>query len=201
MNELLPPATPGAPTNAKTLIRSLFLGGVLPVVAFALVEEYYGTMGGLIAGIAFGVGELLYEKIRLGKIQGVTIAGNALVIVLGGVSLLEDDPLFFKLQPAILIFAFSALMIVSSLIKRPFLVEMSKKQMPNAPAIVRERLGALNWRIGICLFAIGLLSMHAAFYWSTAAWAFLKGVGAPVILFGYMAVEFAILRWRAKRRR
>lgn len=184
----------------KASARALFLGGVLPVIAFALAEEWYGTIGGLIAGIVFGAGELTYEFIRYKKIQGVTIAGNALVIVLGGLSLIEGNAVLFKLQPAILVFAFAAFLLVSSAIGRPLLVEMSKKQNPGAPEELHKKLAGMNTRIGLCLIAIGLVSVHAAFYWSTAAWAFLKGIGAPLILFAYMAVEIVILRRRARRK-
>lgn len=181
-------------------MRSLFLGGVLPVVAFALVEEYYGTIGGLIAGVVFGIGELTYEYVRFRKIQGVTVAGNALVIILGGLSLVEGNAVLFKLQPALLLFAFAAFILVSSAIKRPLLVEMSKKQVPHMPDEARKRLAGMNTRIGFCLAAIGALSAHAAFYWSTPAWAFLKGVGAPAILIAYMGLEIMILRRSARKR-
>jgi intracellular septation protein len=183
----------------QALLRSLFLGGVLPVVAFALVENYYGTMGGLIAGITFGIGELTYEYVRFRKIQGITIVGNLLVIVLGGLSLFENNPVFFKLQPAFLIFAFAGLLIGSSLLKKPFLVEMSRKQMPDAPEVVRQRLSGLNLRLGFCMIGIGLLSVYAAYFWSTPAWALLKGVGVPVILVVYMLIEVVVIRLLAKR--
>lgn len=185
----------------KASARALVLGGLLPVIAFTLVEEFYGTIGGLVAGVVFGAGELVYEYARFRKIQGITIAGNALVVVLGGLSLLESNAVFFKLQPAILVFAFAGFLLVSSLIKKPLLVEMSKKQMPEAPEEVRRRLAGMNTRVGLCLIAIGLLSVHAAFYWSTPAWAFLKGVGAPALLVAYMAAEILVLRRQAKRRK
>jgi intracellular septation protein len=194
-------ATPNPPNNnLKNSARALFLGGVLPVIAFALVEEWYGTIGGLIAGILFGAGELAYEYFRFKKIQGVTIAGNALVIVLGGISLLDGSPIFFKLQPAILIFAFAGFMLISSVLKKPLLVEMSKKQMGEIPPEAAARLAGLNVRIGFVLIAIGLISVHAAFYWSTTAWAFLKGIGAPAILFAYMGIEIFLMRRNAPRK-
>ncbi len=185
-------------------LRALVLGGVLPVIAFTLVEEWYGTVGGLIAGVVFGAGELTYEYVRFRKIQGVTIAGNALVIILGGLSLIEGNAVLFKLQPAFLLFAFAGFLLLSSALKRPFLVEMSKKQMTangqELPEEARRRLTGMNTRIGICLFVIALLSVHAAYYWSTPAWAFLKGIGAPAILVIYMGIEILILRRSARAR-
>lgn len=199
MAETTPKPPPQAPSRA-TLARSLLVGGLLPVIAFAIVEEIYGTMGGLIAGVAFGIGELIYEKVKFKKIQMITIMGNALVVGLGLLSLFEDNSSFFKLQPAILTYALGIFLIGSSVMGKPFLAELSRKQMPDAPEIVRVSLGAMNWRVGLLLLGVGVLSTYAAFYWSTTAWAFLKGIGSPIILFVYLAGEVIWMRLRARRR-
>lgn len=196
--EVMTQGQPQRPTTAQTT-RALLLGGLLPVAAFAVVEAWYGTLGGVIAGIAFGAGELIYEYARFGKIQGITIGANILVVVLGGVSLLEGDAVFFKLQPAILVFVFAFILIISSFMKRPFLLALALKQNPDQPEFVRKNLAAMNTRMGVCMFTIGLLSVHAAFFWSTAAWAFLKTVGAPLILFAYLAIEVILIRRRARK--
>lgn len=185
--------------SKRSALTSLFVGGLLPVVAFALVENFYGTMGGLIAGITFGVGELVYEYFRFRKVQGITIASNILVIALGGLSLIEDNPIFFKLQPALIIFAFAGLLIGSSLLKRPFLVALSRKQNPAAPEVVFQRLGGVNLRLGFCMIGIGLLSVYAAYAWSTANWALLKGVGVPILLVIYLGVEIFLIRMFVKK--
>lgn len=187
------------PRTAKANIRALFLGGVLPVVAFALVEEWYGTMGGLIAGIAFGIGEMAYEYWKMRRVQGITIAGNALVIILGAVSLFEGNSLWFKLQPAVILFAFALFLIFSSLLRKPFLYQLAKKQNPDLPEAAKERLSGLNLRLGFVFIALSGLSVYAAYRWSTAAWAFLKGIGTPLILFAWVGVEVLIMRWRMKR--
>ena len=185
--------------SRSQVLRSLLLGGLLPVIAFTVAEQIYGIVGGLIAGVVFGVGEVIYELVRFRKVQGITIIGNLLVVGLGALSLLENDSSLFKLQPAILIFAFAGLLIGSSLLGKPFLVMLAKKQMPNAPEAAFQQMGAMNFRAGFCFIAIGLLSVEAAYHWSTAAWAALKGIGVPVIFGLYMLAEILIFRWRVKR--
>lgn len=210
MNNEFPPAGPepeGPSTHptppkpsAKAAARAFFLGGVLPVVAFALVEEIYGTIGGLIAGIVFGFGEVAWEWWKFRKVQAITIIGNLLVIVLGVVSLFEGNSLWFKLQPAAILLVFSGLLIVSSWIGRPFLVEMARKQNPGTPPEAIARLKGLNTRIGFVFLAMTALSVHAAYAWTTAAWAFLKGIGVPLIIFVWLGGEILVIRWRASRR-
>jgi hypothetical protein len=43
--------------------------------------------------------------------------------------------------------------------------------------------------------------VHAAYHWSTAAWATLKGIGVPVIFGIYMFIEIMVIRWRVRRDR
>jgi len=181
----------------KPAWSALFLGGLLPIAAFALVEHFYGTMGGLIAGMIFGLGELTYEYVRFRKIQGITIGSNLMILILGGLSLIEDDPIFFKLQPALIVFVFAGLLIVSSWLKKPFLVALARKQNPETPEWLLGRLSGVNLRLGFCMLGLGALSLHAAYNWSTANWALLKGVGAPLITVGYMGAE--VLASRLKR--
>lgn len=177
-----------------TLIASL-----LPVLIFTVIEELYGTQAGLIAGVVFGVGEVLYEWKTLGKPQPLTLGVNAMVLVLGGISLFESNAVFFKLQPAILVFVMAFALIGSSLMKKPFLVAFAKKQRPDLPEVVLARLSGLNLRMGFCLVAIGVIGVYAAFEWSTAWWATYKAVGAPVLLILYMGIDLALLK-RLNRR-
>lgn len=177
-----------------TLIASL-----LPVLIFAGIEELYGTTAGLIAGVIFGVGEVLYEWRVFGRPQPVTVGANALVLILGAISLFEDDAVFFKLQPAILVFVMAGAFIGSSLARKPLLVALAKKQRPDLPDIAIERMAGLNLRMGLSLVAIGLLGVYAAFEWPTAWWATYKAVGAPVLLITYMLVDIAILKRQSKR--
>jgi len=57
-------------------IRALFLGGVLPVIVFAVIEDRFGTMWGLVAGMIFGVGEIVWEWRTQKKVDTITWAGN-----------------------------------------------------------------------------------------------------------------------------
>jgi intracellular septation protein len=118
---------------------------------------------------------------------------------LGGISLLESDPLFFKLQPAILCFAFAGFLLGSTMIGKPMLVEMMKKQRPDAPPEAFAMAGGMNFRVGLCMIVVGVIGVHAAYYWSTAAWATYKGVGVPIIILVYMLGEVAVARARRKR--
>lgn len=181
-------------TPRQAAIRNLLLGGVLPIAAFAIVEQIYGTMGGVIAGLVFGGGEVAWELWKLGKVQGITMLSNALVLVLGLLSLYEDNGVFFKLQPAIFLLVFAGVFLGSSLLGKHFMVESAKKQNPDIPPFLLERFKGVNTRVGFLFIALAALSAWSAFRWTTAAWATLKGVGLPVILAAYLLVEMVLIR-------
>ena len=90
------------PRSPKQQALSLFFGGIFPVIAFTVIEERYGVVAGLIAGMVFGVGEIVYEFFSQRKVSTMTWIGNGLILVLGGISLFFKEGIWFKLQPAIL---------------------------------------------------------------------------------------------------
>ncbi len=185
------------PATRKQLLTLAF--SLLPVLVFALIEELYGTTAGLIAGVIFGAGEILYEYRTLGKPQTITLIANGLVLVLGGISLFESNALFFKLQPAIFVFVMAGGLLFSSIVKKPFLVMLAKKQRPDMSEVVTARMAGLNLRLGVALIGIALVGVYAAFEWSTFWWATYKAVGAPVLIIFYTFLDLLVMKWRIQR--
>lgn len=187
------------PQQSRARMLMLLFAGIMPVIAFAVVEEYYGVIWGTIAGMVFGIGEILYEKIKFKKVSGVTWFSNILVLVLGGASIYSAEGMWFKLQPAIFLFCFATILASSSLMKKPLLVAMAQKQNPNLPPMALDIMGAMNLRLSVVFYFLSALSTWAAISWSTEAWAFLKSIGVFIILFLYMGGEIAYRKYIQKR--
>lgn len=182
-----------APT-AKSQAASLFFAGLLPVIAFTLIEEYYGTVAGLIAGLIFGAGEITYELFKYKKVQKMTWIGNGLLFVLGGVSLISSEGYWFKLQPAIMEGVFTLILWGSVIMGRPLLSYLAEQQGQVFPELIKVRLKWITVRTGF-FFAIHTgLAIWAAFFWSSTAWALLKGLGLTVSFIVYLLLEVLILR-------
>ena len=180
--------------------RTLLVGGLLPVLAFTVVEIFYGPKAGLIAGIVFGLGELSYEYFILGQVQRLTLGSNALILILGSLALMEENSVLFKLQPAIVFLILAVVIIGSSFLGKPLMVALLLKQRPDTPKELIEHMRGLNLRLGVCLFVIGLISIYSAFYWTTAAWAAFKAFGAPLLMVLYIILDVGFVRWRKLRR-
>ena len=170
----------------------------MPVVAFSVIEDRYGIVAGLIAGMVFGVGEIVWERVSAGRVSAMTWAGNGLVLILGAVSLFTGSGIWFKLQPSLIEGVMAVVLWGSVLVKRPLLVEMARKQ--GAPVleipIVFRSLRGFTLRLGIFFAAHAILAAWAALHWSTAAWAALKGIGFTLTMILYGVAESAVLRYR-----
>jgi intracellular septation protein len=187
-------------TNSRSQASSLFFAGLLPVIAFTLIEEYYGTWAGLIAGMVFGCGELIYEKIKYHQIQKITWIGNGLLLGLGGVSLVSSEGIWFKLQPAILEGVFTIVLWFSIIAGKPLLSYLAEQQGHILPDLVRAKMKGITFRTG-CFFAFHAgLATWAAFNWTTGAWAILKGLGLTLTFILYLIVEVIVLRHTIARK-
>jgi intracellular septation protein len=178
----------------KAQALSLLFGGLLPVILFTVIEEKYGTVAGLLAGMVFGCGEIIYELIRYKKVSTITWIGNGMLLGLGAISLFTNEGLWFKLQPALFELLFFGILFLSWVMKKPFLKIMSEKQNPNLPEPVKEKLSGLTLRLSFFFLFHALLATYAALYWSTETWALLKGIGLTVSLIVYMVIEGFMMR-------
>jgi intracellular septation protein len=182
-------------------MAALFFGGLLPVLAFTLIEEYYGPLWGTIAGMIFGAGEIIYEKIRFNKVSTVTWIGNAMILGLGAVSIVSQDGIWFKLQPALFEGFFAIFLWGSWIMGKPFLLLMAEKQNPEISEIVKPFLKAVTLRLGFFFALQAALATWAAFKWSTAEWAWLKGAGLIVSFLIYMVFEMLWARRSMRKKK
>jgi len=186
-------------------LRQLALGGLAPVLLFTVIEMYYGTLAGLVCGMIFGAAEIAYEYFRYKKVSAITLGANALILVLGAVSLISTEGLWFKLQPAIMEAIFAILLIGSVALKKPFLVLMANKQniwknvQADARPFLEKRFSGLTLRLGFFFLIHAIIATCAAFCWPTAAWALLKGVGFTVSFLIYMLIEVLVLRRQPRK--
>lgn len=176
----------------------LLFGGLLPVVAFTVIEDQFGLVWGVVAGMVFSVGEMAWEWARDRKISGLTLGVSLMILVLGGISLWANDGIWFKLQPALSEAALALLLFGSLALGKSFLLVALEKQGRPIPPPVAEALPGMTLRLGLFFAVHATLATWAAFHWTTSAWAMLKGVGFTGSFLVYMAFEILWIRRRAK---
>lgn len=180
--------------SPKSQAMGLFVAGILPVIAFTIIEEYYGTIAGLIAGMVFGVGEICWELYKHKKVQKITWIGNGMLLVLGGISLISSEGIWFKLQPALMEGLFALFCWGSLLFGKPLIVYLAEQQGQQFPAIIKDKMWGVTLRTGLFFAMHTVLAVWAAVSWSTTNWALLKGVGLTVSFIVYLGFEGLWLR-------
>ncbi len=183
----------------KPSVRSIFFGGLLPVILFTVIEDQYGTMAGLIAGLTFGVSEVIYEKIVNKSVSKITWIGNGLLVGFGIISLWTADGIWFKLQPALMEIIMTIVLWGSLILKRPLFSSLAEAQGVILPKEVKERLRGITFRSGIFFLIHAAIATWAAFEWTTTQWALLKGLGLTISFVIYLLAEAVYLRWSVQR--
>jgi len=177
--------------NRSDLLKKL-LPGFIPLFVFIAADEIWGTKVGLIVAVAVGIAELCYTLIKERRFDTFILLDTALLVVLGGISLLLENEIFFKIKPAIIEAILCVILAVSSFTRIDIVGGMSKRYMKGIEmneAVLKKFRETL--KVMFCIFsAHTLLVVYSAFFMSKEAWAFISG-GLFYILFGiYFLFEF-----------
>lgn len=182
------------------LVKKL-LPGFIPLFVFIAADEIWGTKIGLIVALAVGLAELIYTYIKEKRFDKFILLDTALLLSLGGVSLLLHNEIFFKIKPAVIEGIMCVILAVSAFTRVDIVGGMSQRYMKGiemndaVQQKFKQTLKVMFW-----IFTVHtLLVLYSAFYMSKEAWAFISG-GLFYILFGvYFVYEFLMQKRKAKK--
>lgn len=183
------------------------LPGMLPLLLYVLVAELFGDGPGIIAGIALGLAEFLWIRLRTRRTDWFVLLDTALLVGTGAVTFLLDDLVFFHLKPVILEALLVILIGYSAFGPRNLVMDMAfrgtkaqevKKVLDankQAQAAMTGRLKGLT----IILAAHTLAVLSAALGGTREVWAFLSGPALYLLLGIWFVVLLAMARFRRSR--
>ena len=161
--------------DKSALIKKMLIG-LIPLLAFIIADEVFGTQIGLIVAIIIGIGQLIYFYIKDRKIEKFVLMDTALILVLGGISLISHNDLFFKIKPALIEFILVVILGISAYSPKNIVLQMQKRYTgdielnENQLAQIRSNLKLMFF----IMFIHAILIVYAAFYMSTEAWGFIS---------------------------
>lgn len=166
-----------------------FFSTIVFLVLYAVTGDVLLATGIAIAG---AIAQLVYARIKGAKLDVMTYASLGLVIVLGGATLLTNDPRFVLAKPSIAHFAIGAIML-----RRGWMLRYM-------PPIVSETIPAYVTMAGYAwaalMFALGAGTIAVAMTGDIKLWAFyvsVVAVGAKVLAF---AIQYVVFRLTVSRR-
>jgi len=169
--------------NKSELLKKL-LPGFIPLFVFIAIDEIWGTRAGLVAALFIGVAEMIWIWIKEKRFDKFVLFDTGLLVVLGSVSIVLDNDIFFKLKPGLVELILCAVLAVSAFSNLNVVGLMTQRYMKdmelNEQQMVQFRK---TMRLMFFVFLIHtVLVFYSAFYWSDEVWAFISG-GLFYILF------------------
>lgn len=186
--------------NRAEFLKKL-LPGFIPLFVFIAIDELWGTRAGLVAALVIGLAEMVWIWIRERRFDRFVLFDTALLMVLGSVSLVLDNDIFFKLKPGLVELILCAVLAVSSFSKVNVIGLMTQRYMKDMEMNEQQakQFRKMMQRMFFLFLAHTLLVFYSAFYWSSEAWAFVSG-GLFYILFA-LVFGYEFIRQKLKFRK
>ncbi len=177
--------------NRLDLIKKL-LPGILPLFVYLLADAIWETQTALIIAVVFGLAEFGYTLVAHKKADKFILLDTAFLVVMGGISWLLHDDIFFKLKPALVELILCAFLGISAFTPNNLLLKMTGRYLDNMvlnPFVIRRMQRStliLFWLVTVHT----VLIVISAFLFSKAAWAFISGGLFYIIFALYFGFEY-----------
>jgi intracellular septation protein len=175
-------------------LRPYFLFSFLPAIAYWFLETYSTIQLALIGGVILGILEMALEKYFTHHIHTISKLNLALILVLGFISFLAHEGVWFRLQPTFTGLALAGFLLLKKIQKKSLLLDMIEDlgQTPPLPPTVYK---ALEWHITIFVMIFSIFMAKVAVYDSSTTWLFWKTAGTYIVFGAFILFEVIYLRF------
>lgn len=182
----------------RSEIWKKLLPGFLPLFVFIAVDEIWGTTPGLIVAVLTGIAEMAWIGLRQKRFDRFVLFDTLLLVALGGVSLLLDNDLFFKLKPGLVELLLLGILAVSAFSRFDITGMMTRRYLGDLQVSEAQSQQMRRSMKGLffLLLAHTVLVFYATFFLSKAAWAFISGGLLYLLFIGYFLVGFIRMKFR-----
>lgn len=170
---------------------SYILFGVLPLLAFVIIDSFLGLKAGVWSAIFLAAIEALYTLYEFGTLDELSIASMIFVALFGLVSLRYNNPIFIKIQPVFLGVCFGIIALVFQVINKPILIFMLNKYASILPVelqnnienpLMQNLLARLSCYLGFGFLLHASVVAYAAFRMSNWWWLIIRGIGLYIMM-------------------
>lgn len=172
-----------------------FLLSFIPAVAYWLLETYTSLEVALIGGIALGLVEMILEKKFTGHVHTLSKLNISLVVVLGIISLIAKEGMWFKLQPTMTGIAVAGFFLWKKYKNESLIFQMLRDmKTPKNKMLPEEVYGMMEWHLCLFLIAFAAWMAYVALNMPTGTWLFWKTGGFYIAFIPFMVVEMFFIR-------
>lgn len=160
--------------------------GVTITVKPNLVPIMLATMAVIIASVI----QIIWVKLKHGKVDKILWFSAGLVVTLGCMTLYFQNDIFIKWKPTVLYWSFAVVLMCAELFwRKNFIKIMMEKSMPLPEKIWR----ILNFSWAAFFIFLGILNLYVAFNYSIDTWASFKLFGTTGIMFAFIIAQTLLL--------
>jgi intracellular septation protein len=164
---------------------------LFPVILFFIAFKFFGIFTATAVAIAATIAQIIYSKIRHGKVEKMLLVSGAIIGILGGVTLLLHDKTYIMWKPTVLYWVLAATLIISNLFFKKNFIQQMMTKMIDAPTYIWNKL---NFAWAIFLVLLGFLNLYVAFNYSENAWVNFKLFGVTSIMFIFIIGQTMALK-------
>ncbi len=169
--------------------NAFFMASFLPAIGYWILDEFFSLTTALVGGILLSIAEITFEKWKFGHVHTLSKLNFFLIAGLGGISLIGHDGVWFKLQPALSLFALSAFMGFKLYRGKGMMLELFES-MPKKNTIPEVILVRMEKHMVIFFIFYGVVMCVTALFMKTAIWVFFKTAGLYVAMALFSIIEF-----------
>lgn len=159
---------------------------LFPVILFFVVFKLYDIYAATAAAIAATLAQIIWSKLRHGKVDTMLLVSFVIIALFGGATLLLHDESFIKWKPTILYWVFAAVLLFSNLLFKKNLMRALLQEKLALPHKVWSQVN-LSWSV---FFAVlGILNLYVAFSFSTDTWVNFKLFGATGLMLVFVLLQ------------
>lgn len=173
--------------------KSFFLISFLPAIAYWYLEEYYPIKIAVLGGLALAIIEIVLEKLITKHVHTLSKFNFFLILGLGGISLLGEDGIWFKLQPFFTGIVLSAYLLYKLKTGEGLFIEMLKEMHPDQKPNI-QMLKRLERDLAIFLVLYGCFMGALALWGNTNQWLFFKTIGFYICSGIFFLFEMLVIK-------
>ena len=159
---------------------------LLPIVAFFVVFKIAGVLAATATAIGVTIAQVIYSKVKHGKVDKMLLVSCGLIVVFGGATLIFQDDTFIKWKPTILYLVFAVVFAGSLFVGETTVAQRLLGKVLVLPKPLWARL-SIAW--AVFFVALAAANLFVAYNFDTDVWVNYKLFGAMGLKVVFLLVQ------------
>lgn len=178
--------------------NNLFLISFLPALLYWYLEETQTVEIAIIGGLSLAILEIIFEKVFFKHIHSISKLNFIIILILGPISLIGHDGVWFKLQPFFTGLFLSGFLIFNLKQGKSLMLTMME-DMEKKANVPEEIMTKIEHHLAYFLLFNGIFMGYLAIYETTSRWAFFKSIGFYIVFAVFLVLEIILIRREVKK--